>query len=290
MWWLIWKSKWELEVSRNSKWRNTKQQQQGSNTGLSLWRPWGEERRGEDDTAATLHLSSVAQLHTSHHTSNTIISISGPGPGWPLPPCNCVTKCQPGEKWICIKLCLSSEAVSTKWSLPSIHFWLAGAQCLFRHHIEMENRRRVLLIVAETTARDAWQQSDETSVTVSLQWQWAAVTSAHLWPAEEQVAAQYSTVLYCAVLYCAVVTVQNMQQYSAQSECDLDHDLPVTSYTPHTVYSIHTTHGREGGGCRNCSARPELGSLTSYRWPQAWSLGWLHYTLFTHTCWGGVVT
>ena len=73
--------------------------------------------------------------------------------------------------------------------------------------------------------------SHETSVTVSLKW--AAVTSsAHLWPAEEQVAVLYSTVLCCAVLYCAVVTVQNMQQYTAQSECDLDHHLPVTSYTP----------------------------------------------------------
>ena len=55
----------------------------------------------------------------------------------------------------------------------------------------------MLLIAAETIARDTMthDSSHETSVTVSLQW--AAVTSAHLWPAEEQVAVLYSTVLCC---------------------------------------------------------------------------------------------
>ena len=206
MWWLIWKSKWELEVSRNSKWRNTKQQQQGSNTGLSLWRPWGEERRGEDDTAATLHLSSVAQLHTSHHTSNTIISISGPGPGWPLPPCNCVTKCQPGEKWICIKLCLSSEAVSTKWSLPSIHFWLAGAQCLFRHHIEMENRR--IGDACYLLSRKPPHVTHDSRVTRQAS-QFPCSGSGQPWPVPtcglQRNRLLHSTVLYCTVLYCTVL-------------------------------------------------------------------------------------
>ena len=206
MWWLIWKSKWELEVSRNSKWRNTKQQQEGAALGYH----YGdlEERRGEDDTAAMLHLSSVAQsvaqLHTSHHTSNTIISIPGPGPGWPLPPCNCVTKCQPGEKWICIKLRLSSEAVSTKWSLPSIHFWLAGAQCLFRHHIEMENRR--IGDACYLLSRKPPHVTHDSRVTRQAS-QFPCSGSGHPVPTcgLQRNRLLHSTVLYCTVLYCTVL-------------------------------------------------------------------------------------
>ena len=186
--------------------------QSSSSRGATLGYHYGdlEERRGEDDTAAMLHLSSVAQsvaqLHTSHHTSNTIISIPGPGPGWPLPPCNCVTKCQPGEKWICIKLCLSSEAVSTKWSLPSIHFWLAGAQCLFRHHIEMENRR--IGDACYLLSRKPPHVTHDSRVTRQAS-QFPCSGSGQPWPVPtcglQRNRLLHSTVLYCTVLYCTVL-------------------------------------------------------------------------------------
>ena len=212
MWWLIWKSKWELEVSRNSKWRNTKQQQEGAALGYH----YGdlEERRGEDDTAAMLHLSSVAQsvaqLHTSHHTSNTIIavitiSIPGPGPGWPLPPCNCVTKCQPGEKWICIKLCLSSEAEHEM--ITAFYSLLTGGRPSAvplppPHCIEMENRR--IGDVCYLLSRKPPHVTHDSRVTRQAS-QFPCSGSGQPWPVPtcglQRNRLLYSTVLYCTVLW-----------------------------------------------------------------------------------------